>query len=242
MKRTWIIIGGLMVSVLAIVGLTVIPALAQSGDSEAPEKAARCEAFLGKVADNLSIDVDTLSSAIVDAKLQGVNEAVAAGKLTEEQADKLRERIQENGACPMLQNRMHRGHGPIGKFGQLGQGMLDRAVEEGIITQEQADEVAAIFAQIKEYCLENGRPGIGPRDGQMLDRAVEEGIITQDQADTITEVMESVKVYMQENGLQRGAEGNAFRGGKGLRGMGNGGFSGQTSGSTGQMQMNGFGA
>ncbi len=242
MKRTWVIIGGLMISVLAIVGLTVIPALAQDGDSEAPEKGARCEAFLGKVADNLSIDVDTLSSAIVDAKLQGVDEAVTAGKLTEEQAEKLRERIQENGACPMLKNRMHRGHGPSGKLGQLGQGMMDRAVEEGIITQEQADEVTAIFAQIKEYCQENGRPGIGPRDGQMLDRAVEEGIITQEQADTITEVMETIKGYMQENGPKFSQEGNGFPGGKCPGGMGSGGFSGQPSGNNGQMGMMGFGA
>ncbi len=242
MKRTWIIIGGLMISVLAIVGLTVIPALAQDGDSEAPEKGARCEAFLGKVAGNLGTDVEVLETAVVDARLQMVDEAVANGKLTEEQADKLKERIGENGACPMFQNRMHRGHGPIGGVGHLGAGILDRAVEQGIITQDQADEVQAIFEQIKAYCQENGRPEIGPRDGAMLDRAVEEGIITQEQADTITEVMESIKAYAQENGLGANIQGNGHFGGKGQMGPRGGGFSGQSADGFGQMQMMGFGA
>ncbi len=242
MKRTWIIIGGLMISVLAIVGLTVIPALAQDGDSEEQEKGARCEEFLGKVADNMGTDVETLSSAVVAAKLQTVDELVANGKLTQEQADKIKARIEENGACPIFQNRIHRGHGPIGGAGHLGAGILDRAVEQGVITQEQADEVAAIYEQIKAYCEENGRPEIGPRDGGRLERAVEEGIITQEQADTITEVMESIKAYAQENGLGANIQGNGHFGGKGQMGPRGGGFSGQSADGFGQMGMNGFGA
>ncbi len=210
MKKKWMIVAGLVTVVMAVVGMTIVPAMAQNGDSDKPEKGERCEAFIGKVAGNLGTDVETLSSAIVDAKLEMIDQLVTDGKITQEKADTLKARIEEKGACGFLGKPVRHGHGQPGGFGKLG--MLDRAVENGIITQAQADKVVTIFEQVKTYCAENGRPEIGPRDGEMLNRAVEEGIITQEQADTITEVMDAIKAYAQENGIRPDMKGKGFRG------------------------------
>ena len=99
MKRTWIIIAGLMISVLAVVGLTVIPAMAQDAESETPEQDKRCEVYHEKLAQNLGVTVEDLEAAIIATKVEMVNDAVANGKLTQEKADIIIEKIEENGAC-----------------------------------------------------------------------------------------------------------------------------------------------
>ena len=120
MKRTWIMIAGLMISVLAVLGLTVIPAMAQDAESETPEQNARCQAYQEKVAEHLDVGIEDLQSAIVAAKIDIVNEAVTNGNLTQEQADEILERIEENGACARIMPRFHRGHGEMGERGPRG--------------------------------------------------------------------------------------------------------------------------
>jgi|GEM_PF-1263802 len=239
MKRKWIIMAGLAITVLTIVGLTVIPAMAQDAESETPEKDTRCEAYHGKLAQNLGVNVEDLEAAIIATKVEMVNEAVADGKLTQEKADIIIEKIEENGACGFagLKKRVQR------HLGHLDARIWSKAIEEGVITQEQADEVKEIRGQIATYIKENGWPEIGPRDGERLDRLVEEGIITQEQADTITSVMESIKAYVQENGLGSGIKGHGPRGGQDQMGMEGSGFSGKglRGGGAGPMGM-GFGA
>jgi len=239
MKRTWIIMAGLMISILAVVGLTVIPAMAQDAESETPEKNTRCEVYHGKLAQNLGVTVEDLEAAIIATKVEMVNEAVANGKLTQEKADIIIEKIEKNGTCGFvgLKKRVQR------HLGHLDARIWSKAIEKGVITQEQADEVKEIRGQIATYIKENGWPEIGPRDGESLGRLVEEGIITQQQANTITSVMESIKEYAKENGLRAGMKGHGNRGGQDQTGMKGSDFSGkgQRSGGAGAMEM-GFGA
>jgi hypothetical protein len=54
------------------------------------------ERFLQRVADKLGVEVSALEEAIKDARLEMVEEALAAGRINEDQAAKARERI-ENG-------------------------------------------------------------------------------------------------------------------------------------------------
>ena len=51
--------------------------------------------FLTKVADKLGISEEQLEMAIQDARLETIDEALAEGRITEEQAAKMRERVQE---------------------------------------------------------------------------------------------------------------------------------------------------
>lgn len=52
-----------------------------------------CDDFAKKVAANLNVTTDQLGAAVKKAKLQGVDEAQAAGKLTADQAQKIKDRI-----------------------------------------------------------------------------------------------------------------------------------------------------
>ncbi len=214
-KRNWKKILGLTVLALTISGLAIVPvAMADEGDdsSSTPQPGERCEMFKGKVADNLGVTTGDLDTAVTGAMIEMIDEAVAAGKITVEQGEEKKQRIAENGGkCGWMKNRPHHG---------LAKGhLIDKAVEEGIITQEQADEITSVMDDVRTYCEENDCVRDG---GNLLDKAVENGVITQEQADEIESIREQVKDWMEENG---GFRGHRFGDGEGSMGMENGSFS-----------------
>ena len=71
------------------------------------------ESFLGRVADKLGIGEDELRSAMTEAEQDIIDERVAEGKLTVEQGERLRERIEEKG---LLGPRGGPLEGPRGRF------------------------------------------------------------------------------------------------------------------------------
>ncbi len=232
LKRSWKSLIGVMIVVLTVTGL-VSASMAMADDSDestdTPQPGERCEMFKGKVADNLGVTTGDLDTAVTNAKLEMVDEAVAAGKITAEQADEIKQRIQENdGMCGWMKKGFHRGPG------MMGTGMLDSAVENGIITQEQADQIEAIKGDVKAYCEENGCV----RDGSsFLGKAVENGVITQDQADEIKSILDQIKSQVGENGGMRGFRGHKFGGADGSTAMENGGFMQRGFGGNGMMGM-----
>ncbi len=230
LKRSWKSLGGLMIVVLAVTGL-VSASMAMADDSDestdTPQPGERCEMFKGKVADNLGVTTGDLETAVTDAMLEMIDEAVAAGKIDPEKAEEIKQRIEENsGTCGLMGKRMHRGHGSPG--------MLDKAVEEGIITQEQADEITSVMEDVKAYCEENGCVRDG---GNLLDKAVENGVTTQEQADEIKSILDEVKGQVGENGGMRGFRGHKFGGADGSTSMENGGFMQRGFGGHGMMGM-----
>jgi hypothetical protein len=58
------------------------------------------QAFLGDVAKRLGVPPSQLRSAVQGALLDRLNAAVKAGELTQAQADRIRQRIQQGGALP----------------------------------------------------------------------------------------------------------------------------------------------
>ena len=216
-KRNWKNILGITVLALTISGLAIVPvAMADDGNESSltPQQGERCEMFKGKVADNLGVTSDDLDAGVTDAMTEMIDEAVAAGKMNPERAEEMKERIAENGGmCGWMKHRPH--HGPQ----MMGTGMLDRAVGEGIITQEQADEITSVMEDVRAYCEENGCVCDG---GNLLEKAVENGVITQEQADEIKAILEQVKDQIGENG---GFRGHRFGDGEGSMDMENGSFS-----------------
>lgn len=91
--------------------------MAQGSGEQSPTSAAPQQTFLSKVAANLGVDETTLTEAIAQARLQLIDEAAEQGRITQEQADLMKQQIE--GSQAML-------------------GMIDEAVVEGRITQEQA--------------------------------------------------------------------------------------------------------
>jgi hypothetical protein len=87
-------------------------ASAQEGDGDdARPRAELRERFRERVAANLGVTPDELEQAFKEAALQGVDEALAAGRITEQQAETMRERIESGdglrGAHRRHHQRMH---------------------------------------------------------------------------------------------------------------------------------------
>lgn len=158
------------------------------------------------LADALGITAEELQAAQQQAAEAGIDQAVADGKLTQEQADQIKERA-------------GRFMGMIGKFGKFGpsgdtatdhealladalgisvedlqdaqaeakDAALAQALEDGKITQEQIDEMNTMKA-LREYMEEQGlQDKIQALYAETLQGAVEAGVITQEQADELLE-------------------------------------------------------
>ena len=133
--------------------------------------------FVSRLAENLGITQGELEAAIDQTQLELVDEALAAGRLTEDQAAQLRERIEsgESFFGPLLRHKVERHH--RGGFGhgaevaefigvtpeelrdavQGGQGVVQVAEANGVSEQELTDYLLGeIEAKLAE-AVESGR-------------------------------------------------------------------------------------
>lgn len=111
-KRTKAMVLGLVAVVAAASVAFVVFAQTDSGSAAFPPR----ERMLAKVAANLGVSTDELVAAFAQARLEMIDEAVAAGQITEEQAQEMKDRIAARQAL---------------------RGVFDQAIEEGKITQDQ---------------------------------------------------------------------------------------------------------
>ena len=117
MKRNRIVGVSLMVLALGVLGTGL--AVAQDTEPEdAVTSTVPASTFLEKVAANLGVTVEELETAYASARLQQIDEAVASGLLTEEEAQELKLRLESGTAM---------------------QELIDDAVASGEISQEMAD-------------------------------------------------------------------------------------------------------
>jgi polyhydroxyalkanoate synthesis regulator phasin len=112
-KRNRLLVLGLVAALAAVTVAFVV--WAQTGNTEATTSSPR-QALLEKVAAALGVEVDALVAAFEKARLEMIDEAVAAGQLTEEQALAMKERIAARHAM---------------------RDVLDQAVADGKITADQ---------------------------------------------------------------------------------------------------------
>jgi hypothetical protein len=196
MKKRWRIVGIVAaVMVLGLVTAGLVLAQDPAGDSDGPFD------FHGRfreiVSGLLGVSVEEFNTAVEQARNQTLDEAVTEGWLTQDQADRMRERMElAPGAEPwgMGMGKGFRGHGrPMHGWGtsffsvaaeQLGMSqsdlmaalregktIADVAAEQGVDAQSLVD---AYLAQLTEK----------------LNEAVEEGRLTQKQADWMLEQAE----------------------------------------------------
>lgn len=219
---------GIMLAVLLISSIAVIPVLAQE-DSGTPTPQERAEEYLGKVAGKLGILTDDLRTACSDVHLEMLDEAVANGIITQERTDEIKARIAENGSACFGFGMPFMRRGPAGPGGPMQgsvhMGMLNDAVENGLITQEQADAITALGEQIREQLREQvqdrlqNREGLGIMGGPhcLLDDAVENGLITQEQADQINSLGQEIGEQLRQQMRERIDEGAGMMRGFGQR-------------------------
>lgn len=92
-KRTKVMMMGLVAVVAAASVAFVVFAQTDSESTASPHRS-----MLARVAANLGVPVDELAAAFAQARLEMIDEAVAAGRITEEQAQAMKARIEARGA------------------------------------------------------------------------------------------------------------------------------------------------
>lgn len=189
-------IGMLLVALVTTVAIAQTPPAPPGAQSDGQD-IKYGQVFLDKLATILNIDRPTLDSAIKDAGKQTADEAVNNGDITQEQADRLKKRIDEGpNGCFAMQGwggMMHRQFS--GRF--AGQAMIggDSVIEA--ITSKLGITVDDLKAQLREgksltdLLTEKGisdedlRAAVVEAIRPRLEQAVADGRLTQEQADSI---------------------------------------------------------
>lgn len=208
-------------------------ATAQPVSPEGDRANGRTRVFKGGVsdedlADALGIEVEELQQAYQAATDQALDQAVDEGLLTQEQADAIRERAANGGQFHFGWRKM--GGSEIDYDALLANALgiteerlqearleaynanLDQAVEDGTLTQEQADLAKGRAALANSQTF---RDSMRDAYEAAVQQAVTDGLITQAQADAI--LAESADMPFGP-GAFRGFGGRHGFGGHGLKG------------------------
>jgi hypothetical protein len=147
-ERVGIVATFVALAALAIAGAVVFAQASSSASDSDAATAAATTTFLAKVAKNLGITETALVSAMQTAEVQSIDEALAAGRITAEQATAMKERLAAQKAMdqliadgvasgkitqaqadlrggPSIGGRMMGGRGPLGDLDRGGQGLAD---------------------------------------------------------------------------------------------------------------------
>ena len=204
------VVGGAAVAVV-LVGLGAAGAIAASGAWSPSEER---KAVIEDAARQLGVDPDALSDALKQALENRIDAAVDAGRLTEEQADALRERLESGGDVPLLGFGSFFGHfgRHFGHFGHVGS--LEAAAEYLGLTEAELRErlVDATLAEIAEdqgKSVEGLTKALVTAAEKRIDEAVAAGRLTQEQAAELKAALPS-RVEALVNGEHRG-HGRGFR-------------------------------
>ncbi len=160
------------------------------------------QAFLEKLAANLGVEQSKLVDAVKQTELQIVDEAVQQGKLTSDQAQKIKDRIEEGNFFPM-------GHFPGPKNGPKagfrGKHLDELAQALGISADElkaelQQGKKVADIAQEKGLTADQLRQKLLEARIQAIQQAVKDGKISQEKAD---EMIKKLQNAPQHGGFGR---------------------------------------
>lgn len=151
--------------------------------------------FHNRVAANLGISPQALQEAFKKARIDGVNQAVAQGKLSQDQANQIIQRINSGqafgpGGHPGLRQGPGGQGGPAGRAAMHG-GMQAAAQALGLTPEQLRQEVQggkslAQLAQARNISRDALKTKLQASQQQQLDQAVQQGRMTREQA---TQVM-----------------------------------------------------
>jgi hypothetical protein len=177
---------------------------------------ALAQEFMSKLAGKLGIGQDKLQTAVKDTQKEIIDEQVLQGKITQQQADQLKQRVDaNNGVLPF--GGMMRGRGFERGF-KMGVTAADLSNFLGITTQQLSTELRsgktlAQVAQAHGKTTDQLKTFIHDQIKTKLDAAVKNGQITQAQEDA-----RLANIDTQIDAMINGQAGGCF-GGFGGRGM-----------------------
>lgn len=202
MKRFWKLAG--IVTLVALLGGIVVGAMAFAQE---PEGGADWpfnfrERLHQAVADVLGITVEEYNAAVETAREQVLGEAVTEGLLTQDQADRMRERVEE-GFGPGMGGMFH--GGPRGGMFGPGNSFISVAADElgmtvpDLVSELQDGKTIADVAADKEVDPQVIVDAFVAQHTEWLNQAVADGRITQEQADQMLQQMsEEVQEHLTE--------------------------------------------
>jgi hypothetical protein len=148
------------------------------------------EAFQAAVAEKLGVTTAELQNAYKEAALEQLDAAVAAGRITEEQADEIRERIE---AGDFLGPHFGFGFGHHIEGGPALEGAADYlGLTEAELHERLRDgQTLAEIAKAEGKSVDGLEQALVARGKEKLDQAVEDGRLTAAQRDELLERLES---------------------------------------------------
>jgi hypothetical protein len=235
MKKGWKIVGiAVLVAILGLAGVSAI-AFAQSADTGSSTAFDFATKFRETLAGILGISVDEYNAAVDKAKQQTVDQAVTDGWLTQDQADMLQWRLDQEATRGLEGGKGFGMMGGRGMGGPMGFGMggsdslysiaadkLGMKLTE-LLTELQNDKSIADVAKEKGVDTQTIIDAYVAKVKETLDKSVADGNITQKQADyQLEQITQRVTDQVDNTGL-----GGFMRGGRHGEGMdfpGIGGF------------------
>jgi len=201
MKRI-MILGGVLAA-LAVGIVAVAGAGAQEttpeGDTAAVEGDRPVDHYLELLAENLGFTVEELEGALTQSHIDLVNEKVADGTITEEEAAEIIERLEsgEGRLFPPFGGGQRGGH--YGKFHRLVGLVVGNSAEvlgmevDALKEELHAGNSLADVATAQGVDVEQFKPDLLAAIASDLDEKVADGAITQEQADNIlAKITESI--------------------------------------------------
>jgi ribosomal protein S20 len=166
---------------LLVVGLGAAGAVAASSLLSPREES---KAIIDDAAEQLGVEPDALSDALKQALKNRVDEAVAAGRLTDEQAQELKSRI-DSDEYPLLFGRGgHRGpgFGFHGRFKITGTAASYLGMSEAELREALRDSTLAEVAREQGKTVSGLVKALAAAQEKRIDEAVADGRITEQQA------------------------------------------------------------
>ena len=208
-RRTAVVLAA--VAVVAVVAAGV--AFAVGGD-----RGEREQAMLADVATSLGVEQETLEQAIRDAQTSRVDAAEDDGTLSDEQADRIRERI-DTGQAPLLAAPGRRGHHRGGRCKGFGKraaleaaaGALGVAASElkGLLPGSSIEAIA----EDKSVAVSDVTDAIVTAWEARIDQAVADEKITQERATALKDALSDRASSLVERTFpEKGARGFGKRG------------------------------
>ena len=181
-RKTTMVIG-IVAAIMAVSTGVAIAGGALGSDTEK-------QAFLSDVAKRLDVTPAQLEAALRGAYDARIDAAVAAGKITKDQADAMKKRSKDGG-LPLFGGGRHGGFGGPGHHGGFGRGAKSLAgaatylglTEAKLRSELEAGKTLAEIAKAQGKTVAGLKEALKANTKAKLDAAVKDGRITQAQAD-----------------------------------------------------------
>lgn len=229
MSRLWKMVG--LATLVAILGVAMVSAVALAQDDGTGEPFDFQTRFRAALADILGISVEEYSAAVEKAQGQVVDEALAEGWLTEEQAEMMRWRLEQSpdGSMRGFGKGVDRHMGGLG-LGRGSDSLLSVAAEQLNMTLSELLDALQGGSTIAGLAAEAGVETQAIIDAYLdgvredLAEAVSEGSMTQVQADYYLEQLETRATEQLDKTWENGLRDGGRHGGDGMSFPGMGGF------------------